>query len=82
MAFRGYREYQGLGCPNRNEGNFLELMNLLANYDSLLEQHLLTSDRNSTYLSPDIQNELIQSLLAQVLSNMVSEIKEVLCSNY
>ena len=82
MAFRGYREYQGLGCPNTNEGIFLELMNVLANYDSLLEQHLLTSDRNSTYLSPDIQNELIQSLLAQVLSNMVSEIKEVLCSNY
>ena len=51
-------------------------MKLLAKYDSLLEQHLLTSDRNATYLSPDIQNELIQSLSAQVLSNIVSEINE------
>ena len=51
-------------------------MKLLAKYDSLLEQHLLTSDRNATYLRPDIQNELIQSLSAQVLSNIVSEIKE------
>ena len=76
LAFRGHREYQGLGCPSTNEGNFLELMKLLAKYDSLLEQHLLTSDRNATYLSPDIQNELIQSLSAQVLSNIVSEINE------
>ena len=76
LAFRGHREYQGLGCPSTNEGNFLELMKLLAKYDSLLEQHLITSDRNATYLSPDIQNELIQSLSAQVLSNIVSEINE------
>ena len=76
LAFRGHREYQGLGCPSTNEGNFLELMKLVAKYDSLLEQHLLTSDRNATYLSPDIQNELIQSLSAQVLSNIVSEINE------
>ena len=55
---------------------FLELMKLLAKYDSLLEQHLLTSDRNATYFSPDIQNELRQSLSAQVLSKRVSEIKE------
>ena len=43
-----------------------------AKYDSLLKQHLLTSDRNATYLSPDLQNELIQSL-----SDQVFEIKEV-----
>ena len=51
-------------------------MKLLAKYDSLLEQQLLTSDRNATYLSHDIQNQLIQSLSAQVLSNIVCEIKE------
>ena len=69
-------EYQGLGCPSTNESNFFELIMLLAKYDLLLEQHLLTSDRNATYLSPDIQNELIQSLSVQVQSNIVSEIKE------
>ena len=76
LAFRGHSEYQGLGCLSTNEGIFLELMKLLAKYDSLLVQHLLTSDRDATYLSPDIQNELIQSLSAQVLSNIVSEINE------
>ena len=60
LAFRGHREYQGLDCSSTNEGNFLELMTLLAKYDSFLEQHLLTSNRNATYLSPDILNELIQ----------------------
>jgi bifunctional DNase/RNase len=65
-----------LGCPSTNEGNFLELIKLLAKTESLLEQHVLLSGRNANYLSPDIQNDLIQSLSAQVLSNIVAEIKE------
>ncbi|KAM9119888.1 zinc finger MYM-type protein 1-like isoform 2-T2 [Pangshura tecta] len=75
LAFRGHREYRGLGSPSTNEGNFLALIKLLAKSDTLLEQHLLRSDRNATYLSPDIQNDLIQSLSAELLSKIVAEIK-------
>lgn len=74
LAFRGHREYQGLGSPDTNEGNFLELIKLLAKNDATLEHHLQLSDRNATYLSPDIQNDLIQSVSAQVLSHIVDEI--------
>uniref|UniRef100_A0A452GX58 DUF4371 domain-containing protein n=1 Tax=Gopherus agassizii TaxID=38772 RepID=A0A452GX58_9SAUR len=75
LAFRGHCEYRGLGSPSTNEGNFLELIKLLAKNDTLLEQHLLQSDRNATYLSPDIQNDLIQSLSAELLSKIVAELK-------
>lgn len=75
LAFRGHREYQGLGSPMTNEGNFLELIKLLAKNDTALEQHLLLGDRNATYLSPDIQNDLIQSISSQILSKIVDEIK-------
>ena len=40
LAFRGHREYAGLGAPDSNKGNFLELLKLLAHYDSILEQHM------------------------------------------
>ncbi|XP_050777078.1 zinc finger MYM-type protein 1-like isoform X3 [Gopherus flavomarginatus] len=75
LAFRGHREYRGVSSPSTNEGNFLALIKLLAKSDTLLEQHLLRSDRNATYLSPDIQNDLIQSLSAELLSKIVAEIK-------
>ena len=39
LAFRGHREYAGLGAPSSNEGNFLELLKLLAQYDALLEEN-------------------------------------------
>ncbi|XP_065420419.1 zinc finger MYM-type protein 1-like isoform X3 [Chrysemys picta bellii] len=75
LAFRSHREYRGLGSPSTNEGNFLELIKLLGKNDTLLKQHLLLSARNATYLSPDIQNDLIQSLSAELLSKIVAEIK-------
>lgn len=40
----GHREYLGLGSPSTNEGNYLELIGLLAKNDTLLEQHLLQSN--------------------------------------
>ncbi len=39
LAFQGHREYTGLGAPSSNEGNFLQLLKLLAQYDALLEEH-------------------------------------------
>ena len=74
LAFRGHRE-QGLGSPETNKGNFLELIKLLAKNDIALEQHLLLGDRNATYLSPDIQNDRIQSISSEILSKIVHEIK-------
>lgn len=56
LAFRGHREYAGLGVPDSNEGNFQELLKLLAHYDSILEQHLTNPVSRVTYLSHQSQN--------------------------
>ncbi|KAK0150322.1 hypothetical protein N1851_008757 [Merluccius polli] len=75
LAFRVHREYAGLGGPNSNEGNFLELLKLLAHYDSLLEQHLMNPVSLVTYLSHLSQNELIAALASKTLSTIIDEVK-------
>uniref|UniRef100_A0A667Y992 TTF-type domain-containing protein n=1 Tax=Myripristis murdjan TaxID=586833 RepID=A0A667Y992_9TELE len=76
LAFRGHREYAGLGAPSSNEGNFLELLKLMAQYDALLEEHMRNpATRKVTYLSPDSQNELISALASETLSSIVTEVK-------
>ncbi|KAK1175574.1 zinc finger MYM-type protein 1-like isoform X1 [Acipenser oxyrinchus oxyrinchus] len=75
LAFRGHREYAGLGASGTNEGNFLELLKLLSKYDSLLDQHLKVSNRNLTYLSHHTQNELISCLAQETLKVITEEVK-------
>ena len=62
LPYRGHREKGGKGCDADNEGNYIELIKLLSQYDPLLEQHLESSNKNETYLSHDIQNDLILAL--------------------
>uniref|UniRef100_H3AQA2 DUF4371 domain-containing protein n=1 Tax=Latimeria chalumnae TaxID=7897 RepID=H3AQA2_LATCH len=73
LAFRGHREYS---CGSQNEGNYLELLKLLAKYDALLAQHIKTSKRNETYLSHHIQNDVIHALATEVLSAINHEVQE------
>lgn len=42
-----------------NQGNFKELVKLLSKYDSLLNMHLETGQKNAQYLSNCIQNDII-----------------------
>ena len=46
-----------------NTGNFLAALQMIANHDDILKQHLdniQLSSRNITYMSPLIQNEIIE----------------------
>ncbi|CAM4735560.1 unnamed protein product [Leuciscus chuanchicus] len=74
---RGHREHAGLGAPDSNEGNFLELLKLLAHYDSIIEQHMNNLVSRVTYLSHQFQNELIAALSKETLSTIIDEIKYV-----
>ena len=47
---------------------------MLSKHDLLLENHLHTGDRNATYLSPQIQNELIECLAKEMLSKIKVQI--------
>jgi len=62
-----------------NTGNFLAALQMIANHDYILKQHLdniQLSSRNMTYTSPLIQNEFIE-IIGQgiILKNLLEEIK-------
>ena len=57
VALRGHRENLD---SDINSGNFLALLKLLSNYDSILKSHLEKPRlRNATYISPNVQNQII-----------------------
>ena len=60
LPLRGHHE----DFDSRNQGNFLETLKLLAKYNAVIKEHLsvfqLSSKGMTTYLSPTIQNELIE----------------------
>ena len=75
LPLRGHRE----DSNSRNQGNFLETLKLLAKYDAVIKEHLsviqLSSKGMTTYLSPTIQNELIEVLGKKVKHLILEEIK-------
>ena len=71
LPFRGYDE----SVASSNRGNYVGLLNLLRNYDGMLDNHL----KNSTVfsgLSSDIQNDLINSISQVLLTEIKNEIKQ------
>ncbi|XP_051793678.1 zinc finger MYM-type protein 1-like [Acanthochromis polyacanthus] len=76
LPFRGHREYAGLGAPTVNEGNFLELLKLLAKYDTIIDNHISELNRGYKYISPESQNEIITCLGNETLQMIVKEIKD------
>ncbi|XP_077119085.1 zinc finger MYM-type protein 1-like [Ranitomeya variabilis] len=72
MPFRGHREKIG----KINSGNFLAIIELLALYDPLLKELLELPEGTAKYLSPRIQNELIEILSTKVKSEILSQVNE------
>ena len=69
LPFRGHDEQS----VSLNRGVFLEFIDILAaNGDTVLDTHLKTCPANATYLSPQIQNEMI-STLGQSIQEMISQ---------
>ena len=62
LPLRGHHE----DFDSRNQGNFLETLKLLTKYNAVIKEHLsviqLSSKGMTTYVSPTIQNELIDLL--------------------
>ncbi|KAL4104678.1 hypothetical protein QTP88_019960 [Uroleucon formosanum] len=57
-SFRGHLEHEN----SVNKGLFLEIVDLLKQYDSIIKNHLEHGPKNAQYLSGKIQNELIASV--------------------
>ena len=70
-AFRGHDE----SSKSRNQGNFLELLKLLASYnDEVAKVVLENAPQNCKYTSHQIQKELLQILSSRVKKSIREEI--------
>lgn len=75
IPLRGHRE--NVNNFTQNSGNFLAILRLLSETNDELKEHLRCPvARNATYLSPSIQNEIINIIAYDILQkDVVEEIK-------
>ncbi|XP_078542257.1 zinc finger MYM-type protein 1-like [Lissotriton helveticus] len=78
LAFRGHNGDES----SLNKGNFLEMVEMLSKYDSVLKEHLMRLKRSTcklkasvSYLAPQTQNEFIHVLANHVKEKLVMDIK-------
>jgi hypothetical protein len=74
LALTGHTETQG----SANRGNFLDLLYLLSNLDSVLDEHL-NSTSTFKYTSHTIQNELLDCMYQVYIEKLT---KDVNAANY
>ena len=58
LEIRGHKESLQSEIP-LNRGNFLEILDVIANHDDAVHHRVTDGPGNATYLSADIQNELL-----------------------
>ena len=72
LPLRGHRESD----DSPNQGNFLEILKLLAEHDQLIKEKLQSMPSNASYKSPEIQNTLLQVMGNLVRKSIWQEIKK------
>ncbi|XP_022858447.1 uncharacterized protein LOC111379319 [Olea europaea var. sylvestris] len=58
-----------------NNGLFLQIMEMVSEFDLVMQEYLRVREIQYTYLDKKIQNELIQSLANEVRSSIVKKVK-------
>ena len=67
---------------SENHGNFLALLKFRVDAgDTVLGEHLVTAARNATYISPVIQNQIIEVLSDQLRQKIVQKVGKARCSS-
>lgn len=72
LTFRGHREDDN----STNKGNFIELLELIKRYDSVLSKHLGNSKQYAKYTSPKIQNEFLNLMAKDLQKDIICEINK------
>jgi hypothetical protein len=72
IAFRGHNE----SSSSLNKGNFLEILNVIAKHDKVIEDKLLHGPQNAKYTSATIQNDIIGVMANQVRRSICNSIKK------
>lgn len=57
-------------------GNFRHYVDWKSEFDSTPKNHLQTAPKNAMYLSPAIQNELIECCAIDIRETLLKEVKE------
>ena len=71
MALRGHRE----SAESSNRGNFLAIIDLIANHDSVIKEKL-HGQKYAVYTSPQIQNYLLQLMGNAVRQRIIKAVQE------
>ena len=71
LAFRGHLEDE----ESDNKGNFLELITFLARYSPELQNWLVNHPINASWLSPSLQNEMIDIVSHQIFTTISEQAK-------
>ena len=76
MSCRGHRE--NINDTTINSGNFKAILRLIGEYRSELGKHLsMAVAKNAKYISPTIQNEIIDIIVYDILqAKLIKEIKD------
>ena len=72
LGLRGHRE----GSESVNPGNFLEILHLVAQHDPLVKCRIDNGPRNSTYTSPDIQNDMLGVMAGLIQEQICNEVRK------
>ena len=69
---RGHREND----ENVNDGNFKQIINLIARHDAVVKKKMDQSAQNAKYTSNTIQNEILDTLAYMVRDSIVEDVKD------
>ena len=72
LSLRGHRE--NFEDDEANSGNFCELVKFVSQFVPELREHLTSGPRNAQYLSPKVQNCVIDAVSSIIVSNLVDEV--------
>ena len=75
IALRGHRKSDS----KSNQGNFLNILQMIELENKEFAQKLKTLPKNTTYSSKDSQNDILEAAAAVVLDEICSEIKAAPC---
>lgn len=79
MALRGHRDSGRLTLeePTANDGNLRALLRYrIRGGDSVLLDHITTAGANATYLSPDIQNQILNIIGSYIQKTIIEKIRK------
>ena len=84
IPLRGHRdsaiEFKSGVSESSNHGNFWALLQFrISSGDTVLRDHLAHAPRNATYVSPDIQNQVIQVLGDHVRDKVLLKVRRAQC---